>query len=162
MPTRTTARPAPTTSELRAFLSGLGPDSDAAILRAVRCIDELVAPYATASRRAHVRRVARELVMLAVCGEAVSSIDLSVARVAADQRFSQAVDSTVDCDGSTFYDELRGCIREIRATTDNMRRAARGARITGARESGDLSHMSQLERDYHRELRAMLDAQRAA
>ena len=69
------------------------------------------------------------------------------------------VDSTVDCDGSTFYEEIRSCIREIRATTDSMRHAARGARIT---ESGDLSHMSQLERDYHREVRAMLDAQRAA
>mgnify|MGYP003421541259 CR=1 FL=1 len=52
MPTRTTARPAPTTSDLRAFLAGLGSDSDAAILRAVACIDALQAPYAPASRRA--------------------------------------------------------------------------------------------------------------
>ena len=65
MPTRTTARPAPTTAELRDFLAGLGPDTDAAILRAVATVDALRAPYATASRRAHVRRVARELVVLA-------------------------------------------------------------------------------------------------
>ena len=161
MPTRTTARPAPTTSDLRAFLAGLTPDCDAAILRAVRTIDELVAPYATASRRAHVRRVARELVVLAVRGEASDSMDLSAARVAADGRLSAAVDSTIDCDGSTFYEEIRSCIREIRATTDSMRHAARDARVAAERKP-NLSHMSQLERDYHREVRAMLDAQRAA
>ena len=63
MPTRTALRSAPTTSDLRAFLAGLGPDTDAAILRAVAIIDALKAPYASASRRAHVRRVARELVV---------------------------------------------------------------------------------------------------
>lgn len=155
MPTRTTARPVPTTAELRAFLASVGPDSDAAIRRAVATVDALKAPYATASRRAHVRRVARELVVLAVRGEATSSIDLSVARVAADHRFALAVDSTVDCDGSAFYNDLRGCIREIRATTDSMRREAREVRASSAKPAGDLSHMSQLERDYHRELRTM-------
>jgi len=44
MPTRTTARPAPTTAELRDFLAGLGPDTDAAILRAVATVDALRAP----------------------------------------------------------------------------------------------------------------------
>ncbi len=104
------------------------------------------------------RRVARELVVLAVRGEATSSIDLSSARVAADHRFALAVDPTVDCDGSAFYDDLRGCIREIRATTDTMRRDARSARIAAQPVAGDLSHMSQLERDYHRELRTMFAA----
>jgi hypothetical protein len=84
MPTRTTARPAPTTSDLRDFLAGLGPDTDAAILRAVATVDALRAPYATASRRAHVRRVARELVVLAVRGESTDPLDLGAARSDAD------------------------------------------------------------------------------
>ena len=155
MPTRTTARPAPTTSDLRAFLAGLGSDTDKSVLRAVACIDALQAPYATASRRAHVRRVARELVLLAVQGEATSSVDISAARVAADERLSLAVDSTVDCDGSTFFEDIRGCIREIRATTDSHRR---DSRIVALRATGDLSHLSELERAYHRELRAMFAA----
>jgi hypothetical protein len=161
MPTRTALRSAPTTSDLRAFLAGLSPDTDAAILRAVAIIDALKAPYASASRRAHVRRVARELVVLAVRGESTDPLALGAARSDADARLSAAVDTTVDCDGSTFYEEIRSCIREIRATTDSMRHAARDARVAAERKP-DLSHMSQLERDYHREVRAMFDAQRAA
>lgn len=155
MPTRTTARPAPTTSDLRGFLAALGTDSDAAILRAVALIDALEAPYATPSRRAHVRRVAREVVLLAVRGEATSSIDIAAARVDADARLSSAVDTTVDCDGSTFYEEIRACVREIRATTDSHRR---DSRVVALRAAGDLSHLSELERSYHRELRAMFAA----
>ena len=143
MPTRTTARPAPTTAELRDFLAGLGPDTDAAILRAVATVDALRAPYATASRRAHVRRVARELVVLAVRGESTDPLDLGAARSNADARLSSAVDTTIDCDGSTFYDE-------IRATTDRFRREDRADQL---RRSGDLSHLPRYVQDYHRAVR---------
>ena len=151
MPTRTTARTAPTTAELRDFFAGLGPDTDAAILRAVATVDALRVPYATALCRAHVRRVARELVVLAIRGESTDPLDLGAARSDADARLSSAVDTTIDCDGSTFYDEIRACIREIRATTDRFRREDRADQL---RRSGDLSHLPRYVQDYHRAVRA--------
>ena len=155
MPTRSALRSAPTTSDLRAFLAGLGPDTDAAILRAVAIIDALKAPYASASRRAHVRRVARELVVLAVRGESTDPLALGAARSDADARLSTAVDTTVDCDGSTFYEEIRASIREIRATTDRFRREVRADAL---RKSGDLSHLPRYVQDYHRAVRAAFAA----
>lgn len=142
----------PTAKQVSEFLAGLSAQSDAAILRAAELVKSLRAPYASPSRLAHVRRTAREILYLAVSereGE-------RGARTAQDQRFAQAVDSTVDCDGSTFFEDFRACVREIRETTD---RFVREDRAHSLRMSGDLSHLPAADQAYHREIRAF---QRAA
>lgn len=142
----------PTSKQVSEFLAALTSDSDAAILRGAALVKSLRAPYASASRLAHVRRVAREILYLAVSEREGERGE----RTAQDQRFAQAVDSTVDCNGSTFFEEFRACVREIRATTD---RFVREDRAYSLRMSGDLSHLPAADQAYHREIRAF---QRAA
>lgn len=142
----------PTSKQVSEFIAGLTAESDAALVRGAALVKSLKAPYASASRLAHVRRVAREILFLA-CTERENDCS---ARAEQDQRFTQAVDSTVDCDGSTFFDDFRACVREIRATTD---RFVREDRAYSLRMSGDISHLPAADQAYHREIRAF---QRAA
>ena len=150
----------PTAREVTAWIAALEPESYCpALHRGLRLVDELRAPYASRSRRAHAKATCRAALMEEVReDERVASGDdsqvRSAARSARDQRVSCAVNSEVDTDGS-FFEAFRACVREIRERNDAYRREVRATQL---RMAGDLSHLPKFEQDYHREIRAMYRA----
>lgn len=139
--------PRPTTAQLSAFLAACAaPETDAAIRDALALIDAARSEYATASQISRMRRLAREAVYVAVsAGTRTEGYD---ARIRLDRAITYATDPT-----GAFRRALWPLLERMIETSAACRAEARSVS-----KPADLSHLSPLERAYHREIAALFAA----
>ena len=149
--------PRPTTAALNEFLDSIarsdtGLPVDPPIFRALALAAAHTAPYATRSAAAYSRRLAREVVMVAVLRPEAEAR-------AAWLRLSNATTAAVDPSGD-WLDALRAQFELIIAPRA-ADRAEYQASLVGRRPAATAAHLSPFELAYHREVRAMFTADRA-
>lgn len=143
--------PRPTTASLREFLFDVaraesGLPVDPPILRALALVDALEAPCATRSAAAYSRRLAREAIMLA-CRRPEREARAAWLRV------NNATGSDVDHTGEWLV-ALRAELEQIIAPRAADRAAYRAEGSPRSRATA-MSHLSDVELSYQRELQVM-------